>query len=118
MKLIADEGVERQIVQQLRETGHEVFYAAESSPGVSDEWLLGSALGAEALLLTNDKDFGELVYRQKRLTHGVVLLRLAGLPNSSKAKLVCTSVAKHGGEMLGSFTVISPGSVRVRRSSR
>lgn len=79
MNFLADEGVERQIVDRLRSTGHDVHYTAESSPASSDDELLRLANDRGALLLTADKDFGELVFRMRRIHAGVVLLRLAGL---------------------------------------
>ena len=68
MKLCADESVDRQIIERLRSDGHEVHYIAELDPGVSDEVVLESANQQQAPLLTADKDFGELVYRQRRIS--------------------------------------------------
>jgi predicted nuclease of predicted toxin-antitoxin system len=79
VNLVADESLDRQIVERLRRDGHTVSYIAEMEPGVVDETVLHLANREQALLLTADKDFGELVFRQHRLTTGVVLLRLAGL---------------------------------------
>jgi len=67
------------------------------------------------LLLTGDKDFGELVFRQKRVHGGVVLIRLQGISASLKADIVANAFQSRGHEMLGGFTVISPGMVRVRQ---
>jgi len=64
VNLLADEGVDRQIVARLRRDGHNVRYVAEMSPGIPDEAVLDAANRGEALLLTADKDFGELVFRQ------------------------------------------------------
>jgi len=61
---------------------------AELSPSVADEEVLRQANGRNALLLTADKDFGELVFRQRLVHSGVILLRLAGLANATKAELV------------------------------
>jgi predicted nuclease of predicted toxin-antitoxin system len=63
----------------LRREGFEVLYVAEMSPGLSDDDVLADAAHRQALLVTIDKDFGELVYRQGKVTTGVLLLRLAGL---------------------------------------
>ena len=79
MRLVADEGVDRQIVERLRQDGHTVQYIAEMDPGISDDRVLTIANQENAPLLTTDKDFGELIYRQKRITSGVILIRLAGL---------------------------------------
>ncbi|MCU0589183.1 MAG: DUF5615 family PIN-like protein [Syntrophobacteraceae bacterium] len=85
---MADENVDRQIVERLRQDGHEVWYVAEMDPGVSDQEVLTFANNEQAVLLTADKDFGELVYRQELVNPGVILLRLAGLSPDVKAELV------------------------------
>lgn len=115
MNLLADEGVDRQIVDRLRALGHEVFYAAESAPAASDDALLDRANQSGALLLTADKDFGELVFRVHRIHAGVILLRLAGLSADSKCEHVATALSARSAEMIGAFTVITPGLVRIRR---
>lgn len=114
MKLVADEGVDRPIVEQLRRDGHEVLYIAESDSGISDDQVLDFANRHAATLITTDKDFGELIFRQNRLSQGILLLRLAGLPSAVKAQVVSSALRQHGPEMVGSFTVVSPAAVRVR----
>ena len=74
-----------------------------------------TANDALAVLITEDKDFGELVYRQRLVHLGVVLVRLHGLPSTSKARIVSQAVLQHGSELPNAFTVISPGMVRIRR---
>jgi predicted nuclease of predicted toxin-antitoxin system len=68
-----------------------------------------------ALLVTEDKDFGELVYRQQLVHLGIVLIRLMGLASSTKADLVFKVFEKHGQEMSNAFTVIAPGALRIRK---
>jgi len=65
-------------------------------PSISDEQVLERANNISALLLTSDKDFGELVFRLRRLAAGVILLRLAGLANSEKADLVVHIIRNTG----------------------
>jgi predicted nuclease of predicted toxin-antitoxin system len=115
MNLLADESVDRQIVDRLRRDEHRVWYVAEMEPGISDDVVLGLANQQAALLLTADKDFGELVFRQRRLTSGVVLVRLAGLSPTHKAEIVATVVKEHAVELPRAFAVITPGVVRIRR---
>ena len=115
MKLLADESVDRQIVDALRRSGHQVLYVAEMEPGISDESVLALANGEAALLLTSDKDFGEIVFRRRLHTHGTVLIRLAGLPPIRKAEMVASVINQHTGELPGAFTVIAPGICRIRR---
>ena len=117
MRLLADESVDGPIVDALRQVGHEVKYVAEMAPGISDEAVLDTANHEKRLLLTSDKDFGELVYRQRRLMPGVVLIRLAGLPAGEKARVVTAVMCEHETELLHAFTVVAAKSVRIRRSS-
>ena len=67
-------------------------------------------------MLTKDKDFGELVFRQRLASFGVVLLRLNGLPPTRKSAIVAAVIAERSVEIVGAFTVISPGQVRIRPS--
>jgi predicted nuclease of predicted toxin-antitoxin system len=67
MKFVADENIDRQIVDRLRQDGHIVMSVAEMDPGISDDVVLDLANQEGSLLLTADKDFGELVFRQHRL---------------------------------------------------
>jgi predicted nuclease of predicted toxin-antitoxin system len=114
MNLFADEGVDRQIVQRLREEGHQVLYVAELEPSISDESILARARDNDTTLLTADKDFGELVYRQSQITSGVILIRLAGLTPGTKASVVSAAISQHAHELPGAFTVIAPGAIRIR----
>lgn len=114
MNFLADEGVDFSVVQWLRRDGHEVLYVAEMAPGISDEKVLAAANDKNALLLTADKDFGELVYRLRRISAGVLLIRLAGLSPAAKAALVSSVVRDLGEKLVHAFTVVTPGVVRVR----
>ena len=100
----------------LREGGHEVQYVAELEPGIGDEEVLEGANKSGALLMTGDKDFGELVFRQGRVTSGVVLLRLEGLTPGRRAHAVASAVSRHSEEFERNLVVITPGAVRIRRT--
>jgi len=117
MNLLADESIDRQIVDRLRLDGHDVFYIAEAEPSINDEQVFDRANAKEALLITADKDFGEIVFRECRLlSDGVVLIRLAGLNPYTKAELVSEAFQKRGLEFPKRFCVISPGNIRLRDS--
>ena len=115
MNLVADESIERIIVDRLRLDGHEIFSIAESRPSVTDDAVLAEAAQRNAILLTADKDFGELVYRLRRVNSGVVLTRLAGVSNETKADVVSITFRDHASELQGAFCVITPHSIRVRK---
>lgn len=115
MRLFADEGVDRQIVDALRSAGFDVTYAAETDPAETDESLLRKAAAESRLLVTSDKDLGELVYRLGRASAGVLLLRVAGLAAGTKARLVGRVVSSRSSALSGAFSVLSPGQLRIRR---
>ena len=117
MRFVVDEGVERQIVEGLRNDGHSVWYIAEETPSVSDDFVLSVAYEQNALLITADTDFGELVYRLGKKVIGIILLRLAGLSPFDKVAQVVNAIKAHGDEMKNSFTVISLHSIRIRKFS-
>lgn len=110
MNFLADESVDRQIVDCLRQNGHLVWYVAEMDPGISDNAVLDLANREGAILLTADKDFGDLVFRQRRIALGVVLFRLAGLSPTSKALIAASAINKHTLELTHAFAVITPSS--------
>jgi len=115
VRFLADECVDRQIVDRLRHDGHTVLHVAEMEPGISDHDVLDLANHEGVILLTADKDFGELVFRQDKVARGIVLIRLAGLSPAIKAEIIAAAIKDHGDEFLRSFTVITSGSVRIRR---
>lgn len=114
MILVADENVEQPIVKKLRDHGHTVNYIAELAPGITDQNVLELCSSSDALLITADKDFGELVFRGGRSHCGVLLLRFAGLPAQAKAERVVWAVKEHGSEMVGGFSVLAPLTLRIR----
>lgn len=114
MKFVADEGVDRQIVERLRRDRHRVWNVAEMDPGISDQVVLSLANREGAVLLTTDKDFGELVYRQHLVHPGVILVRLPGLSPTAKAHLVAGAIKAHSTEFAHGFAVISRAATRIR----
>jgi predicted nuclease of predicted toxin-antitoxin system len=116
MNFVLDEHISRHIADALRNDGHDVFCVSERVPSISDDAILAIARETEALVITADKDFGELVYSQRLATRGVILVRLAGLSQPRRAAIVADVVRQHGSELEGAFTVIRPGLVRIRKS--
>lgn len=77
MKLLADENVPGLAVAQLRAAGHDVVWALTDHPADDDERLMQVAHDQQRLIVTFDKDFGELVFRRGTRSLGVVLLRIS-----------------------------------------
>ena len=106
--------MDQPVVEHLHAEGHRVLAVIEMERSITDEEVLRRANQQAALLLTADKDFGELVFRQRLLATAVVLLRLAGLSPGAKAGIVATVIRNHASALEETFTVVSPGMVRIR----
>ncbi len=114
MKLLADENVEAAMVEWLRETGHDVAWAVDMFRADADECLLQTAQEASRVLLTRDRDFGELVYRDGRVSSGIVLVRIQAPNQHARLKIfqrVWSLVEEHAP---CHFVVISNHQVRIR----
>ena len=114
MTLVADESVDRPVIDRLRLDGHVVTAVAEVCPGATDPDVLQLATASGVVLITSDTDFGELVFKAGQAAVGVVLLRLTGLSPDGKATVTSNAVQTHGNQLPGHFLVVEPGRIRVR----
>jgi predicted nuclease of predicted toxin-antitoxin system len=113
MKFLVDECCDAGLVQALRADGHDVLYALESLRGVSDDELLNRAFAENRLLLTEDKDFGELVYRLRRPARGVILLRFDVADRRLKAPRL-RDLLTQTERLPGAFVVLEVDKIRFR----
>ena len=108
MRIVADEGIERPVVLRLRAEEYQVIHIAEIAPGSTDPEVLEVANQEEALLLTYDKDFGDLVFYRHYHSHGVILLRLPdSLSSLEKADVIVDVIRERREELFQSFTVVT-----------
>jgi predicted nuclease of predicted toxin-antitoxin system len=114
MILLADEGVDKPIVDIIRLSGFDVHYILETHPGSPDEEVLNIANEEGRILITQDKDFGELVYRLQQVHLGVILIRLGTTPAPEKARIVNYVLLEYGSRLINAFTVIQANAVRIR----
>ena len=113
MNFMADESCAGPVIRALREAGHEVVAISEVAKGATDEQVLERALNEKRVLITEDRDFGELVYARGRSSAGVVLLRFHSRARRAKPATVVEAVAKLGSRLRDAFTVVEPGRVRI-----
>ncbi len=114
-RYLANENFPAAIVRWLRDQGHDVVHAASEHVGEADERLLQVASMERRIVLTFDRDFGELVFhRRQPAAVGVVLFRLR-----QQSPLLVETILKSffltNAEVRGYFTVVSPGSFRQTR---
>lgn len=112
MRLLADENVPRNAVEALRDLGHDVSWIATDSPGTSDVDVLARASTEGRVLLTADKDFGELAFRWGLpAASGIILLRARGTAALRTASLVAAVQSRE--DWAGQFAVVENDRVRV-----
>lgn len=114
MRFLADENVPRALVMRLRAAGLDVVAIAETAAGISDDQVLAMAAAKQRILVTEDRDFGELVVRQRMAVGGVVLLELDSLSNDEAVGRVAEVVLAQAAKLSGNLVVIEPGRIRIR----
>ena len=95
IRIVADESVDYSILKKLRLNGFETFAICEANYSMPDDKVLSLAVKNNATLITEDKDFGELVYRFKMKHCGILLIRLIDFTSDEKANLVLKAVTQH-----------------------
>lgn len=118
IRLLADENVSRLVVERLRAAGFDVASVRETRPGASDKDVLGVTDSGDRVLITEDRDFGELVIRQRLKVRGIILLELDRLPSAAEAERVAEVVRIHASKLTGNLLVVEPARVRVRPLTR
>lgn len=113
MNFVADESCAGPVIRVLREAGHDVVAIAEVAKGATDEEVLERALNEKRVLITEDRDFGELVYARGRSSAGVILVRFHSHARSAKPATVVEAVTRLGSRLRDAFTVVEPGRVRI-----
>jgi len=114
VKFLADECCDTGIVANLRADGHDVAYVLERQTGISDDEVLQNAFVEGRILLTEDKDFGELVYRLKKPACGIILIRIDVQERHEKWPRLEALIAKHGDRLPGHFVVVDLNKYRFR----
>ncbi len=114
MRFIVDESTGTAVVEYLRSVGHDVLAVAETTPQADDWDILAQAVSERRIVVTNDKDFGELVFRSRRAHHGVVLLRLHDESPANRVRVMKAVLEQYADRLAGYFTVATEGGVRIR----
>ena len=115
MRVLADECLPRVIGERLRLAGHDVTYVTFILRGQPDDRVLAESVQYDAVLVSSDTDFGELVFRDGHGHTGIVLNRLGRLSADLQAELIGEVFAEHGDALIGEFVTVKPRFVRFRR---
>lgn len=115
---LADESCDFAVVRALRLAGYDVLAIAEIAPQTQDPEVIGLAVQERRVLLTEDKDFGQLVYAELYELSGVILIRFPASERERLPGIVLDVVREFGDRLLGSFIVITPNRIRIGRNPR
>src|SRR5262245_26243497 len=110
-KIVADESVDFRIIVALRKLGIDVYAICEEQRSITDEQVLAIANNLNALLITEDKDFGELVFRLRLPHKGILLIRIT---DESKISKVTEAIIKNYNELCERFSVINEKKLRIK----
>jgi predicted nuclease of predicted toxin-antitoxin system len=116
VRFIADESCDFAIVRALRAYGHDIVAVSETSPRLPDEKVLAQSRDQGRVLLTEDKDFGELVYSGGLANAGVILIRFPAKARGEIVNAVVETVNRAGATLTTRFTVVQPGRTRTGKS--
>lgn len=113
MRLLADENFPALAVYALREQGHDVAWMREDAPGSKDIAVLARAQVENRILLTFDKDFGELAFRWGLpAASGIILFRISA-PSAQHVAQAAVAVLASRTDWAGSFSVVEDRRVRI-----
>jgi predicted nuclease of predicted toxin-antitoxin system len=114
VRWLIDECVDAALAAQLRQSGHDVIYMLDVAASASDAEVMSRADSEHRLLLTEDKDFGDLVFRQARSVPGIVLLRIDPTRRARKGPRLTAAIDRFGETLFGRYTVIEDARFRSR----
>src|ERR1700730_12707773 len=114
MRWLADECVAAALVGQLRAAGHDVSYVAEGESSATDATIARLAHDEDRLLLTEDKDFGDLAFLLTMAVPGVALLRLGLYDSTTKWVRLEAAISHFGSNLFGRFLVVEDKRFRSR----
>ena len=115
MRFLADESCDGRVIRALRAAGHDVRLAVTDLRGEPDDVVSDAALEGGRILITEDLDFGRLVFLERRATVGVVLIRWPAIDRDGIARAMVDQVTSLGDQLIRAFTVVRESGVRIRR---
>jgi predicted nuclease of predicted toxin-antitoxin system len=114
LRFLADESCDFAVVRALRAEGYDVLAVSEVMQRSDDRELIEQASRERRILLTEDKDFGWLVYVSHTDSAGVILIRFPGNARQTLVDAFMDLVRTQGQELSGAFVVVQPGHTRIR----
>ncbi len=114
LKLLVDHNVGRGVALALREAGYDAVFAGDVDPHLSDAAILGWAMREDRLIITQDNDFGALVYRSGQPHAGVLLLHMAEATRQERTTTLLWLLRHFASAIVGHFSVFEGDRLRIR----
>ena len=118
LKFLVDVGVGKKVEDFLYKSGYDVLPVRKINPRMSDSEIIGIAAKDNRIIITMDKDFGELVYNSGLIHKGILLLRTENCSGDKKAKILSEILIKYSSELEENFCVFSKDRLRIRRKRK
>lgn len=115
MRFLVDECTGPAVAKWLQQQGYEVFSVYEHARGINDDEIVDRANSENRILITNDKDFGEKIFRDGKSHKGVILLRLEDERAANKIAAVQQLLANHADQLEHNFIVATESRVRIAK---
>jgi predicted nuclease of predicted toxin-antitoxin system len=116
MKFLVDECTGPAVARWLEQNGYDVFSVYDQARGIDDDQVIEIANIEERVLITNDRGFGEKVFRQRRPHYGVVFLRLADERAINKIRVLSKLVSRYSERLVNQFVVVTDSHVRFAKN--
>jgi len=113
MRFLVDECTGPGVAKWLRMQNHDVISVYDEIRGADDRDVIQKAFEQDRILITNDKDFAELVFREKKPHKGIILLRLENERTANKISVLKHLLEKYQKSIPGSFIVVTETNVRI-----
>ena len=113
MRFLVDECTGSKVAEFLRGENHDVFSVFDEARGMTDDEVLTKAANENWILITNDKDFGEMIFRTRRQHHGIIFLRLDDERVANKIKVLEQLLENYAEKLPEQFVTVTETKVRI-----
>ncbi|MCP4701497.1 MAG: hypothetical protein GY862_32270 [Gammaproteobacteria bacterium] len=114
MRFLANENFPRLTVEALRNAGYDTLWIKTDAPGIADEQVMAMACRQQRVLLTFDKDFGELVFHHgQNASYGIILFRIP-MPSAVWVTQTVLETIQSRNDWQGHFSVVNTDDIRIR----
>lgn len=113
MRLLVDESTGKRLATLLADAGHDTVFAGDVMPSATDDDVLARAESEGRILISDDKDFGELIVRLGKPVTGFILLRTASTNPEIRFGVLAKILSEI--DVKGKLVVVKEGRIRIRK---